>query len=328
MPTQFPVKTYASSSAPIPTGSSAVSYQNGNLSYQDGNSWSNLTTISGSIQKTVAGNNFLTASTGVTLNYNSSNQWEITGSRWQTVLDVDFSAQPNQTLSSDTTYTIGGYTFTKINSTNDATAMAVVSGSGLVITPKEGNPGSNVYNSARSLPAVLFPLVSSSFNLSMDTPLRITLLFGNDNLNTSILYQGTTLSLESISASSRDGFLIGRYTHSFNGNNIYSYCNYTIYGSTIQLGTINVNNQALRLVVPSGIAQQEISYMSAPYTYGGTPPKDNAYKAETASGPSFSQLLNNRTISGWSVLIGAINASPGASGFSTTIVRLIIEAIL
>lgn len=90
MPLEFPVSTFNTSSIPLPSGSSVVGYDNGNLIYQNGVSWANINTfsgsltvsgsLSGSIKTTAAGNNFLTAS-GIEVNYNSLGQWEITGSK-------------------------------------------------------------------------------------------------------------------------------------------------------------------------------------------------------------------------------------------------------
>lgn len=76
---------------------------------------------------------------------------------WTTAYDLDFSAQGTQSLSTDTTYTIDGKVWTKQNSTNDNTAMALTNGSGVVIIPKSTSD----YNGAtRTLPLLCLPILS------------------------------------------------------------------------------------------------------------------------------------------------------------------------
>jgi hypothetical protein len=113
---------------------------------------------------------------------------------WSTVMDLDFSAQGSQTLNPDGNYTIGGIVWTKVNSTNDSTAMAVTNGSGLVITPKStGSWSSNT----RTAPAIELPLSNIISNFDTSFGLRVylevasenpaantdALLFGIDNLD-------------------------------------------------------------------------------------------------------------------------------------------------
>jgi hypothetical protein len=54
---------------------------------------------------------------------------------WQTILDLDFSAQSNQTISADGPVTIGGQVFSKFGTAKETAAMAVVAGTGLVLQP-------------------------------------------------------------------------------------------------------------------------------------------------------------------------------------------------
>jgi hypothetical protein len=89
------------------------------------------------------------------------------GVAWRTALDVDFSAQGSQSLSTNTTYSIAGQTYTKINSANEATAMALTNGTGVVVTP---TAGANDYNGAtRTFPGLEVNLASiiPTFHLGM-----------------------------------------------------------------------------------------------------------------------------------------------------------------
>lgn len=74
------------------------------------------------------------------------------GGGWQTALDVDFTAQPDQTLSPDGSYTIAGLSWSKKNSGNDQVAMALVNGVGLVIQPKANN--TDYWGQTRSCPGI------------------------------------------------------------------------------------------------------------------------------------------------------------------------------
>lgn len=57
------------------------------------------------------------------------------GTEWFTAFECDFTAEPAQTLATNGTYSFCGKTWTKASSAGDATAMALVPGTGLVIRP-------------------------------------------------------------------------------------------------------------------------------------------------------------------------------------------------
>jgi hypothetical protein len=93
------------------------------------------------------------------------------GPSWQTLLDVDFTNEANQTLDSDTTYSIGGWTWTKKNSANDVTAMSLQNGVGVVCCPVAGLD--HIYTG--EAPKILISLSSifdDSEDLVADTPIR------------------------------------------------------------------------------------------------------------------------------------------------------------
>lgn len=56
-----------------------------------------------------------------------------------TVLDIDLTAQPSQTLSPDGVFTIAGVSFTKQRSADDAVALALVNGTGIRFQPINGS---------------------------------------------------------------------------------------------------------------------------------------------------------------------------------------------
>ncbi len=112
---------------------------------------------------------------------------------WKTALDLDFTAQTTQTLSPDTTYTIGGLTFTKHNSANEASNCVLTNGTGITITPTSGT---DIVNSTRSLPLLFLPLSQLSIsNLDWSTAIRAWIYVSaanpGGNYDNSVLSFGT-----------------------------------------------------------------------------------------------------------------------------------------
>lgn len=116
--------------------------------------------------------------------YNGSDvDWEVPsatgGAGWAIAKDIDFSAESSQTLTTDGTYTIGGITWTKANSTNDATAMAVTNGSGLVIIPKT----TGIWNgTTRTAPCIYTDIPTLIPTYYIDMPIRVWLYISADNI--------------------------------------------------------------------------------------------------------------------------------------------------
>jgi len=145
--------------------------------------------LTGSLTQVSSGVPYILGQGSVTVTTNSSGQVLISGSggggggssnaqttgsmSWQPIIDIDFSQQPSQTLGSDTTYSIGGYTWTKYLSTNDQVAMAIVSGSGLVMQPKVGGAITDVYAGQYSAPTLYIPLTSLLSTIDLYTPVRV-----------------------------------------------------------------------------------------------------------------------------------------------------------
>lgn len=110
-------------------------------------------------------------SPGQTLEYNGTSYVPtIIPVGWTTALDFDFTAQGNQTFATDTTYSFGGFTWKKINSSSDATALQNVASNGLVVTPIS----STEYNSG-SLTSPIFSLTLSQIIPAFDPSMRVRL---------------------------------------------------------------------------------------------------------------------------------------------------------
>lgn len=94
------------------------------------------------------------------------------GRGWITAFDFDFTAQTTQTLGSDGNFNVGGYQWNKSNSANDASAMVVTNGTGLVVQPVANT---NYNGSTRTLPALWLPFaqVPALSQLDSSSALRI-----------------------------------------------------------------------------------------------------------------------------------------------------------
>lgn len=89
---------------------------------------------------------------------------------WKVALDVDFAAQPAQTLTTDSDYTIGGAVFTKSGTALEVAAMAVVPGSGLVIQPIAAT---QISSALFDVPRIEIPLLTVIPGLLWSMPFRI-----------------------------------------------------------------------------------------------------------------------------------------------------------
>ena len=133
--------------------------------------------------------------------------------QWATALDLDFTTLPNQSLASDTTFTVGtspifgtGLVWTKVNSASDATAMAITNGTGLIITP---NAASNISGATFSAPALRIQLNSIIPNWTVFMPFRIWVWesASNEAANNDKLFFGTYIP----NAGFQNQFTLGHY---------------------------------------------------------------------------------------------------------------------
>lgn len=90
--------------------------------------------------------------------------------RWRTILDLDFTALPDQTLTLDGAHTVGGVAFTKGNTATEVAPMAVVNGTGLVIQPVGTT---DITNTTLTAPWLSVPLIDIEPNLRWDMPVRV-----------------------------------------------------------------------------------------------------------------------------------------------------------
>ena len=90
---------------------------------------------------------------------------------WLTGMDLDLTSLATQSLAADATYTINGNAnWRKRNSANDATALALTNGQGLVITPAASTDLNGI---TFSLPLMQLPITSQIGAILGHTPLMI-----------------------------------------------------------------------------------------------------------------------------------------------------------
>ena len=108
---------------------------------------------------------------------------------YQTIFDLDFTTQSNQTLAPDRDYTIGGITWTKENTRNELITTELTNGVGIVFTPSTSvDTGNNADynfgtttsgqfgpNNSRTIPLLRAPFsqFTALDNMSWQTKLRL-----------------------------------------------------------------------------------------------------------------------------------------------------------
>lgn len=145
-------------------------------------------------------------------------QAKIDGQGWITALDYDFTAQGSQTLASDGPFTIGGVTWTKVNSTHEQSAMTMSAASGLLIQPK--GDGSNYNESNWTAPGLQVPLTQIIPTLEFGMQLRVWAY--NSANNSAANFDGATLAIDYLTHSNYlmvRGYSSGQYFYISVGNN-------------------------------------------------------------------------------------------------------------
>jgi hypothetical protein len=107
-----------------------------------------------------------------------------------TVLDLDLTVQGSQTFSANQNYTIGGYTFTKINTASEASA-ATLGNTGITITPSATN---DYVTSTRTVPGLFAGLQQFVPGLRGDMGVRIWAY--NSSINNAANFDNAIMALD------------------------------------------------------------------------------------------------------------------------------------
>lgn len=239
---------------------------------------------------------------------------------WITAMDLDFTAQTTQTLSPDGNYTIGSYTFTKINSAHDSTAMVLTNGVGIVIVP---DSSSNYYTTTRTLPALTVNLTSIIPNLILTSRIRVWLYISA--YNGAANYDAAVIGIEN--PTSNSNYSIRKIYNSFSrfyAGSLYNGGNRTDIYSSVAANTNNVLVLDLVGGVVGYIASQCVGTWSSGW------PAPSSLLPVALCGIGSSTEVNIEAVGAtslWKVLIGA-NRSGSGTALSVTLARLKIEYIL
>lgn len=103
---------------------------------------------------------------------------------YQTYLDFNFAAQSTQNVNSDGAFTLGGMTWTKGNSTNEATHLSITNGSGAVFLPTST---SSYEGTTRTLPYMWLPFnqIGGLPTLNWHSKIRVWANISADNCTAS-----------------------------------------------------------------------------------------------------------------------------------------------
>jgi hypothetical protein len=248
---------------------------------------------------------------------------------WITALDLDFSAQSSQTLGSDTTFTVGGLTWTKVNSANDSTAMAVTSGSGLVVTP---NAASNISASTFTVPSLRIPITTVVPSFTLTTPLRIWTWISSSNEAAN--FDEAVFGIYVPNAGFQNQMTINAYRGFAGGSNGW--------GSQITILNSNVlftspaaapltGNRVGLMTLPSGVLGGLAPLATGTTVSGGVWPSLNSLNMSTigaatsaSSGSISSSSSGAHTIAEINFFLGAIRAASGTA-FTCTFARFRVD---
>lgn len=234
------------------------------------------------------------------------------GGGWTTALDLDFSAQDSQTLSANQSYTIGGYSWTKFNSANDSTAMAVTNGSGLVIVPAQ----STDYNGAtRTTPGLRLPL--SSFMAAADYGMSLRVMAYVSASNEGANYDGFRVGIDSGSAVFGYMAYRGRTTIG-NGFSTHIQVNSANPGYQNKAVTLGASNNCVMVEIPK-LGYPELLVRHGQYSSG--------WPTVWTSASSYAALstdLATFTLADMGLVIGAQRAG-SVTAYSVTVARLRVD---
>lgn len=243
------------------------------------------------------------------------------GTGWKTALDLDFTAQTSQSLTTDGNYTIGGYSFTKINSANESTHLQLTNGTGLVFLPAAG--GTDYFSGTISLPAVRISLSNVIKNFSYSMPIRIWAY--NSVNNSAAEFDQATLAVESAGVSAVNFNYV--FKRGFNNNNAFGYI------TTMNISSSNQGQQNEQAFTTDNVMVMEISrglpaieFRTFTGSFSGGWPAATAlnphtiYPLTTAQNPT----TNIGQASNWTVLLGAGRVN-SATALNITYARLRID---
>jgi len=260
----------------------------------------------------------------------------IVATSWLTAMDVDFSAQGSQSLGADGPYSIGtdpsgnALTWTKYNSTGDASPMLVTNGAGLVITPTQA---SNISNATYTAPTLRIPLSSIVSGYTFSTPVRfwINISASNENANYDGVYFGPLM----YSATYTNQLTLFGFRGFEGGVNGWG-AQFEVLDSNVTLTSSSIPFPASRIGVlsfPTGFLGGAAQLLA-----GGAALVNNAWPATTAltllappaitassSAAAANAATGQNGPSAVNLALAALRAGSGTNGYSATIKRVRVD---
>jgi hypothetical protein len=290
-------------------------------------------TVNGKGLVTAASNVSITTVTGITISGTPSSGQVLTATSssaadwqtpavqggWITALDLDLTAQGNQTFSTDGNYTIDSLTFAKINSSNEVSHAELISGVGLTFTPTSST---NYDGSTRTLPALTLTLSQVISNIEFGTPIRIWCYISS--INATAEYDAGVLALEGT------GTIAQAYAFKkgINGSNQNGWVTAFFLGSDVfNLSDDNINSgnsgdNVLVITLSAGYPNSSMVSSSGAYSSGW--PSASSLNSHVAGNSGGAAVTPQGTASDIGMLIGAMRDGSGTS-LSVTFARIRVD---
>lgn len=237
-----------------------------------------------------------------------------------TAFDIDLTAQSTQSFTTDGTYTIAGYTWTKGNSANESTHASLINGTGVNFQPTST---SDYNGGTRTFPYLWLPF-TQIFPTALDweTQLRLYISIGTDN--SAANYDNEVMGLDTNSTAL--GYIIKRgYGTSgqgsqallnFNSGNTNNFVNdsYTVASNATTSKTICIHFHNLLLQKVQVFRSNSISAGTSFPAIGTMQPAQITMVGGNGTG-SFGTDYTNITLTSSSlgVILGAQRAGSGTS---------------
>jgi hypothetical protein len=243
---------------------------------------------------------------------------------WVTAFDTDLTAQSSLVYGTDGAITFLGYPATKINSASEATATQIVSGTGLEFTPKTGASAPAYYATARTMPAILLPLLTIAPSADQYTKWRIFSWWDTSGMPSAAQQQLIT-GLDGGS----DAFMYG--VGPYFTTQALQNAQLTTNGSGARTTTTSNTGDTVSVIyLPFGLILQDFVSLSAA-TYAGSWPLTTAPRYQTAVGNNFIASGNVSSLdlipdmTNMALILGANQNATGTVSFTGILKRLRVD---
>lgn len=236
-----------------------------------------------------------------------------------TVLDMDFTTLGSQTFSANQNYTVGGYTWTKINTANETTA-ATLSSSGLTFVPVSAT---DYFSATRTLPGLLLPFQQIVPGFRGDMGVRIWAY--NSANNAAANFDNAVMAVENSAITYSYGMIRG-FTSGGQGSAVrLSVNNANPSGQVNDLFTLGTTNNVMVLEIPSITGSHWRSFRGA--FAGNSWPRMEELTQHNSYMQTGTVVTTAVTPQSLCVLLGAVRAASGTA-LTVRFARLRVDLLL